>query len=181
MYSSHSIQPSLLMNSISHRCWYVPSNTNNANLQEGSVKFSSPSSWPYFVYFYRDEAPSSTYPPYAGSGTNSNFDALYSQFSVGQSVECWYDPLEDDVYFEEPNDDGKKSLTGGWVGVGFGIAFILIAVVLVIVFCIQMQLGNERRAVMRNRQQNYKAQEMSTTSRQDQASMPVAHAVAVPM
>ena len=149
------------------------------------MSFSSPTTWPYYVYFYRDEAPSIAYPPYAGSGSNSNFDNLYSTFSVGESTECWYDPKENDVYFEQPNDDGKVDANRGWIGAGFGIAFFLIAIVLLVFFCLSIQTRYERdfsRAYKDHKDQEMATQsQYATQSGQDQSSMPVAHAVAVPM
>tara|TARA_B100000242_G_C42891604_1_gene413607 strand:+ start:354 stop:788 length:435 start_codon:yes stop_codon:yes gene_type:complete len=144
------------------------------------VDFSSPSTWPYYLYFYRDEAPSADYPPYSGSGTNSDFDNLYSTFSVGESTECWYDPVENEVYFEKPNEDGKVDANRGWIGAGFGIAFFLIGIVLLVLFCLTMQ---KRYESGRSRAyKDYKDQEMTHQSgQQGQSSMPVAHAVAVPM
>jgi len=120
-------------------CWYSPENTGDAHTRRGSVTFSSPSTWPYYVYFKRDDAPTRSYPPYTGSGTNSNFDDFYHKFQVNEPTECWYDPKHDIVYFAKPNADDKVNADRGWAGAAFGLLGFALCLGFSIYICIQMK------------------------------------------
>lgn len=104
-------------------CWYKPAITGDVNTENGAVFFTNPSTWTYYVYFYRNEFPAAVYAPYEGSGSSGGFDDEYSKFSGGNGtvLSCWYDPEDNSVIFNEPNDSGKVNEDRGWAGATFGL------------------------------------------------------------
>ena len=99
------------------------------------------SCWAFKITFIRLAAPQKVYPPadaacgFADRSCEARERKRWAVWSMENStaaggtggIECWYDPKHDAVAFSKPAVD---KLTGGWVGAGFGISFLVIAALL---------------------------------------------------
>lgn len=75
---------------------------------------------------------------HCGYGERDCVDDIYKNYPINTSVPCWLDTKTDKVSFSSPN---KARLKGGWVGTGFGIAFLCLGFFsCVAVFCIVCKL-----------------------------------------
>ena len=120
-------------------CWYKPGITGNANVESGAVSFTNPSTWTYYVYFFRNEFPAAVYTPYEGSGTSAGFDSEFSKFSGGNgtTLSCWYDPHDNSVIFYEPDGSDKVNEDRGWAGATFGLAGWCVCIAFTVIWIIK--------------------------------------------
>lgn len=69
---------------------------------------------------------------------------IKDDFPLNSTKACWLDPKHDSVSFSSPGDNKLK---GGWVGAGFGIAFLCIGFIGgVAYFCLGKQLCRKATA-----------------------------------
>jgi hypothetical protein len=51
---------------------------------------------------------------------------LMVKYPINGTFQCWYDPKHDKVSISAP---GAEKVVGGWIGAGFGIAFLALAII----------------------------------------------------
>lgn len=87
--------------------------------------------WTVIVHYHilEESTEPRTFSHNCGYNDQACVNQIHADYPTNQTKSCWLDPKHNTVSFSSP---GEGDLKGGWVGAGFGIAFLSIAT---IAFC----------------------------------------------